>query len=93
MGQYHTPVCIEAEEALDQYKVACGAKEGEQGYTRPGVPGRLCRCVVGLPSIATSTSGKPPRSLTGSCTARGGTQISSAAARSHGLPAASASSR
>jgi hypothetical protein len=41
MGQYHTPVCIEAEEALDQYKVGCGAKEGEQGYTRPGVPAAL----------------------------------------------------
>ena len=35
MGQYHHPVCIEAEEGLDPHGMDCGLKEGEQGFSRP----------------------------------------------------------
>jgi len=35
MGQYHHPVCIEAEEGLNAYDFDCGAKEGEIGFSRP----------------------------------------------------------
>src|ERR1700736_7088744 len=35
MGQYHRPVCIEAEEGLNAYDFDCGAKEGEIGFSRP----------------------------------------------------------
>src|SRR6266851_10340866 len=38
MGQYHHPVCIEAEEGLDPHALGCGLKEGEQGFTRPRAP-------------------------------------------------------
>jgi hypothetical protein len=33
MGQYHHPVCIEAEEGLSPHSLGCGLKEGEQGFT------------------------------------------------------------
>jgi hypothetical protein len=36
MGQYHHPVCIEAEEGLSPHDMDCGLKEGEQGFSRPG---------------------------------------------------------
>jgi hypothetical protein len=36
MGQYHHPVCIEAEEGLNPHGMDCGLKEGEQGFSRPG---------------------------------------------------------
>ena len=32
MGQYHHPVCIEAEEGLDPAGMDSGLKEGEQGF-------------------------------------------------------------
>ncbi len=35
MGQYHHPVCIEAEEGLSPHGMDCGLKEGEQGFSRP----------------------------------------------------------
>ena len=35
MGQYHHPVCIEAEEGLDPAGMDSGLKEGEQGFSRP----------------------------------------------------------
>jgi hypothetical protein len=35
MGQYHHPVCIEAEEGLDPHGMDQGLKEGEQGFSRP----------------------------------------------------------
>src|ERR1700730_12499111 len=35
MGQYHHPVCIEAEEGLNAYDFDVGAKEGEIGFSRP----------------------------------------------------------
>jgi hypothetical protein len=38
MGQYHRPVCIEAEEGLDPLAMNCGLKEGEQGFDYPGTP-------------------------------------------------------
>ena len=38
MGQYHRPVCIEAEEGLDPPAMNCGLKEGEQGFDYPGTP-------------------------------------------------------
>src|SRR6266852_6993598 len=45
MGQYHHPVCIEAEEGLDPHALGCGLKEGEQGFTRPGTPNALVALV------------------------------------------------
>ena len=41
MGQYHHPVCIEAEEGLNPYTFGLGAKEGEQGFSRPGTPNAM----------------------------------------------------
>ena len=38
MGQYHHPVCIEAEEGLDPAGMDSGLKEGEQGFNRPSTP-------------------------------------------------------
>lgn len=38
MGQYHVPVCIEAEEALNPHMMAVGLKEGEQGFSTPSTP-------------------------------------------------------
>src|SRR5258705_10915620 len=35
MGQYHHPVCIEAEEGLNPAGMDSGLKEGEQGFSRP----------------------------------------------------------
>jgi hypothetical protein len=35
MGQYHHPVCIEAEEGLDAHRMDCGIKEGEMAFSRP----------------------------------------------------------
>jgi hypothetical protein len=35
MGQYHHPVCIEAEEGLSPHGMGQGLKEGEQGFSRP----------------------------------------------------------
>jgi len=33
MGQYHHPVCIEAEEGLNPHGMDSGLKEGEQGFS------------------------------------------------------------
>jgi hypothetical protein len=38
MGQYHHPVCIEAEEGLNPHGMNSGLKEGEQGFSRPSTP-------------------------------------------------------
>src|SRR5712692_9810058 len=38
MGQYHHPVCIEAEEGLSPHGMDQGLKEGEQGFSRPSTP-------------------------------------------------------
>jgi hypothetical protein len=38
MGQYHHPVCIEAEEGLNPAGIDSGLKEGEQGFSRPSTP-------------------------------------------------------
>ena len=45
MGQYHHPVCIEAEEGLSPHSLGCGLKEGEQGFTRPGTPNAIVALV------------------------------------------------
>jgi hypothetical protein len=45
MGQYHRPVCIEAEEGLSPHSLGCGLKEGEQGFTRPGTPNAMVALV------------------------------------------------
>jgi hypothetical protein len=45
MGQYHHPVCIEAEEGLSPHVLGCGLKEGEQGFTRPGTPNAIVALV------------------------------------------------
>jgi hypothetical protein len=45
MGQYHHPVCIEAEEGLSPHALGCGLKEGEQGFTRPGTPNAIVALV------------------------------------------------
>jgi hypothetical protein len=45
MGQYHHPVCIEAEEGLSPHRLGCGLKEGEQGFTRPGTPNAIVALV------------------------------------------------
>jgi hypothetical protein len=41
MGQYHHPVCIEAEEGLDPAGLDSGLKEGEQGFNRPSSPAAI----------------------------------------------------
>jgi hypothetical protein len=41
MGQYHQPVCIEAEEGLDPAGMDSGLKEGEQGFNRPSTPNAI----------------------------------------------------
>lgn len=38
MGQYHHPVCIEAEEGLNPHTLGVGLKEGEQAYSIPSTP-------------------------------------------------------
>ncbi len=38
MGQYHHPVCIEAEEGLSPHTFGVGLKEGEQGFSTPSTP-------------------------------------------------------
>lgn len=45
MGQYHVSVSPEAEETLTPYPLGCGAKEAEQGFTRPGTPAALVALV------------------------------------------------
>src|SRR6266851_10497875 len=45
MGQYHHPVCAEAEEGLSPHTLGCGLKEGEQGFTRPGTPNAIVALV------------------------------------------------
>jgi hypothetical protein len=45
MGQYHPPVCIEAEEGLSPSAMDGGAKEGEQGFSRPGTPNAIVALV------------------------------------------------
>ena len=45
MGQYHHPVCIEAEEGLDPAGMDSGLKEGEQGFNRPSTPNALVALV------------------------------------------------
>jgi hypothetical protein len=46
MGQYHHPVCIEAEEGFVPHNLGCGLKEAEQIFTRPGT----CAALVALVS-------------------------------------------
>jgi hypothetical protein len=53
MGQYHHPVCIEAEEGLDPAGMDSGLKEGEQGFNRPSTPAALV--------LVTSGAGCPVR--------------------------------
>jgi hypothetical protein len=45
MGQYHHPVCIEAEEGLDPAGMDSGLKEGEQGFSRPSTPNAIVALV------------------------------------------------
>jgi hypothetical protein len=45
MGQYHHPVCIEAEEGLDPHGMDQGLKEGEQGFSRPSTPNAMVALV------------------------------------------------
>ena len=45
MGQYHRAVCIEAEEGLNPYTLGTGAKEGEQGFSRPAAPNAIAALV------------------------------------------------
>src|SRR5205823_11880960 len=45
MGQYHRAVCIEAEEGLNPYTLGTGAKEGEQGFSRPAAPNAIVALV------------------------------------------------
>ena len=41
MGQYHHPVCIDAEEGFDPAGMDSGLKEGEQGFNRPSTPAAI----------------------------------------------------
>jgi hypothetical protein len=45
MGQYHHPVCIEAEEGLNPAGMDSGLKEGEQGFNRPSTPNAIIALV------------------------------------------------
>ena len=45
MGQYHRPVCIEAEEGLNPAGMDSGLKEGEQGFSRPSTPNAIVALV------------------------------------------------
>jgi hypothetical protein len=45
MGQYHHPVCIEAEEGLSPHGMDQGLKEGEQGFSRPSTPNAMVALV------------------------------------------------
>jgi hypothetical protein len=45
MGQYHHPVCIEAEERLNPADMDSGLKEGEQGFNRPSTPAAIVALV------------------------------------------------
>jgi hypothetical protein len=45
MGQYHHPVCIEAEEGLNPAGMDSGLKEGEQGFNRPSTPNAIVALV------------------------------------------------
>jgi hypothetical protein len=45
MGQYHHPVCIEAEEGLTPAGMDSGLKEGEQGFNRPSTPNAIVALV------------------------------------------------
>lgn len=45
MGQYHHPVCIEAEEGLNPAGMDSGLKEGERGFNRPSTPAAIIALV------------------------------------------------
>src|SRR5438445_11287361 len=45
MGQYHHPVCIEAEEGLSPHGIGDGLKEAEQGFNRPSMPNAIVALV------------------------------------------------
>jgi len=45
MGQYHHPICIEAEEGLNPHGMGVGLKEGEQGFSRPSTPNAMVALV------------------------------------------------
>src|ERR1700681_725859 len=45
MGQYHHPLCIEAEEGLNPAGMDSGLKEGEQGFSRPSTPNAIVALV------------------------------------------------
>jgi hypothetical protein len=55
MGQYHHPVCIEAEEGLDPAGMDSGLKEGEQGFNRPSTPPRSSHSFVHAVAICRQT--------------------------------------
>ena len=55
MGQYHHPVCIEAEEGLSPAGMDSGLKEGEQGFNRPSTPTRSLRSFAPAAGICEQT--------------------------------------
>lgn len=54
MGQYHHPVCTEAEEGIYPSSLRLGFKEGEQGFSRPGTPNAILALVC-------ARNGRPPK--------------------------------
>jgi hypothetical protein len=64
MGQYHHPVCIEAEEGLDPAGMDSGLKEGEQGFNRPSTSAAIIALVcargvtIGLIGILIRNDGR-----------------------------------
>ena len=84
MGQYHHPVCIEAEEGLNPHGMDGGLKEGEQGFSRPSTPNgtftftllRLCRVALRISSFpfgvrTVSLSRARSSKCSSNCTAKG----------------------
>jgi hypothetical protein len=59
MGQYHHPVCIEAEEGLNAYDFDCGAKEGEIGFSRPSPVNAMVALVCAAAAICRRTVRSP----------------------------------
>jgi len=61
MGQYHHPVCIEAEEGLDPAGMDSGLKEGEQGFNRPSTPAAIVSLVCGRGAMRPVEERKPKK--------------------------------
>jgi hypothetical protein len=65
MGQYHHPVCIEAQEGLSPNGMDCGVKEGEQGFMagdrRCRNIGREAAAIVSLRRAAPAALPRRPR--------------------------------